>query len=248
MYENSTNHSCYDLFGINKNKLIWHGDLPQLKAFVATEVNQINSKNAIWRSPSGGTWCFKGDGELSVTWHSKSKTISFDGKAADGIKERIYEAISAKLTAPSPSVENTSKLPTAQSLYGTEEFKAGCGDCYKLTLEMAEVKLEVAMLSALVNKLEMDKRNPYKKSAIVSLNHASTQTSVSSVDKMADQTQLTLNSRTHFDNQLNSYRQASKMKFNAHKQSLNDNNQCSIGDAMLSNTYYDDDGKASSKV
>ncbi|CAB4023335.1 Hypothetical predicted protein [Paramuricea clavata] len=69
------------------------------ETFVANEVNQRDAENAIWRSPSGGTWCFKGEGDdLLVTWHRKSKTISFDGKAADEIKERINEAISNKYT------------------------------------------------------------------------------------------------------------------------------------------------------
>lgn len=95
---NSTNQT-YDLFDVKKNKLLWQGDLSQLKTFVANEVNQRDAENAIWRSPSGGTWCFKGEGDdLLVTWHSKSKTISFDGKAADEIKERIHEAISNKYT------------------------------------------------------------------------------------------------------------------------------------------------------
>lgn len=134
MHKNSAKQSCYNLFAINKTKLIWQGNTPQLKAFVATEVNQRNAKNAIWRSPGVGTWCFKDDDDLSVTCYSKRKTISFDSKAADRIKKQIYEVINNEHTAP---------FPTVQRLYGTEENEAGCGDCYKLAIEMAEVKLEV---------------------------------------------------------------------------------------------------------
>ena len=75
------------MFDVNKNKLTWQGNLSQLKTFVGTQVNPISANKATWRSPSGGTWCYKGDDHLSVTWHSKSKTISFDGKAADACNQ-----------------------------------------------------------------------------------------------------------------------------------------------------------------
>ena len=102
-------------------------------------VNQASTNKATWRSPSGGTWCFKGDNDLSVTWHSKSKTIAFDGKAANEIKKRIHEAINSRYNASSSSELNTSNLLTNdQNLLITEEDKRGCGDCYKLSIEMAK--------------------------------------------------------------------------------------------------------------
>ena len=138
---------------MNENKLIWQGSLSQLKAFVGTQVNQASANKATWRSPSGGTWCYKGDNDLSDTWYSKSKTIAFDGKAADEIKKRIHEAINSRHNTSLPSVLNTND----QNLSITEEDKRGFGDCYKLSIEMAEVKLELAMLSALVDRSELNK-------------------------------------------------------------------------------------------
>ena len=85
MSENSSSYSFYYLFDVNNNKLIWQGSLSQLKTSVGTQVNQASASKATWRSSSGGTRCFKGDNDLSVTWHSKSKTITFDRKAADEI-------------------------------------------------------------------------------------------------------------------------------------------------------------------
>ena len=102
MSESFVNQSFYDMFDVNKNKLTWQGNLSQLKTFVGTQVNPISANKATWRSPSGRTWCYKGDNHLSVTWHSKSKTISFDGIAADAIKKRIHEAINSRHKVSSP--------------------------------------------------------------------------------------------------------------------------------------------------
>ena len=56
----------------------------------------------------------------------------------------------------------------------------------------------LAMLFTLVDRFEADRRDPCK---TTSLKHASTQTTVSDVDKtaMADQTQATSHSRAHFN-------------------------------------------------
>ena len=114
MSENCSSYSFYDLFDVKKNKLIWQGNLSQVKTFVGTQVNQASADKATWRSPSGGTWCLKGNNDLSVTWNSKSKAIAFDGKATDEIKKRIYEAINSRYNAASPSVQNTNNLLTSE--------------------------------------------------------------------------------------------------------------------------------------
>ena len=220
MSENSSSYSFYDLFDVNKNKLIWQESLSQLKTFVGTQVNQASANKATWRSPSGGTWCIKGDNDLSVTWHSKSKTIAFDGTAADEIKKRIHEAIKSRHNASSPSVQNINNLLTNdQNLLITEEDKRGCGDCYKLSIEMAEVKLELAMLFALVDRSELNKKDLCKNSVSTTtlMKCASTQTTEYSADEMADPTQSKPCSSAPFYHQLNSYRLASKIQFDEFK-------------------------------
>ena len=162
-------------------------------------MNQASANKATWRSPSGGTWCFKGDNDLSVTRHSKSKTIAFDGKAADEIKKRIHEAINSRHNASSPSVQNINNLLTNdQNLLITEEVIRGCGDCNKFSIEMAEVKLELAMLFALVDRSELNTTTLMK--------CASTQTTEYSADEMADPAQSKPCSSAPFYHQLNSYR------------------------------------------
>ena len=45
-----------------------------------------------------------------------------------------------------------------------EEDKQGCGDCHKLLIEIAEVKLELAMLFALIDRSELTKKDFCKNS------------------------------------------------------------------------------------
>ena len=219
MSESFVNQSFYDMFDVNKNKLTWQGNLSQLKTFVGTQVNPISANKATWRSPSGGTWCYKGDDHLSVTWHSKSKTISFDGKAADAIKKRIHEAINSRHKVSSPLVANTNNLLIDdESVLEIEEDKPGCGDCYKLSIEMAEVKLELATLSALVGRFEVNGndlgKNLTPMSSTATVKCVSTQTSQHSDDRVPELRQSKKSiSSAPFYHQLNSYRSASKIKF-----------------------------------
>ena len=45
-------------FGQKKNKLKWSGALYDLKTFVSTIIDENAAEGAVWRSPSGGKWCF----------------------------------------------------------------------------------------------------------------------------------------------------------------------------------------------
>ena len=83
------NSVLYSYLCFAKNKIKWTGSLENLKAFVLVEVDDETAEKTTWRSPSGGTWVF--DSELlSVTWHSKSKNINFDGKKSKVLTERIH--------------------------------------------------------------------------------------------------------------------------------------------------------------
>ena len=49
-----------------------------LKTFISTIIEEKAAESAIWRSPSGGKWCFISD-VLGVTWYAKSKQyVSMD--------------------------------------------------------------------------------------------------------------------------------------------------------------------------
>ena len=70
----------------------------------------------------------------------------------------------------------------------TEADKQDCGVCHKLLNEMAEVKLELAMLFALMDRSELTKKDLCKKSVSTTtlMKYASTQTIDNSAEDMAD--------------------------------------------------------------
>ena len=84
--------SLLGIFGEKKGKLVWNGSLKDLKTFISTIIEEKAAESAIWRSPSGGKWCFISD-VLGVTWYAKSKTICFDGPKADDLVVRIQDAL-----------------------------------------------------------------------------------------------------------------------------------------------------------
>ena len=178
--------NCFEL---QKNKLIWNGDLSELKSYVAEKLN-INGK---WKSPSGGRWLFTSDA-LSITWYCKSKTVLFQGprgsEVADSLKKnidasRIAIVKDAELGIAAPAVSetrggssNTTTNNTTRSSNTTttinrsdsdsSEGKANeqemcshkqnegdyimnCKDCSKLSVEVAEIKLDLALLFLKVN-------------------------------------------------------------------------------------------------
>ena len=109
-------------------------------------------------------------------------------------------------------------LADDQSVFVIEEDKPGCGDCYKLSIEMAEVKLELAMLSALVGRFEVNRndlgKNLTSMSPTVNMKCVSTQTIQHSDDMVPELSQSKKSiSSAPFYHQLNSYRSASKIKF-----------------------------------
>ncbi|CAB3982594.1 Hypothetical predicted protein [Paramuricea clavata] len=190
--------NCFEL---QKNKLIWNGDLSELKSYVAEKLN-INGK---WKSPSGGRWLFTSDA-LSITWYCKSKTVLFQGprgsEVADSLKKnidasRIAIVKDAELNIATPaaserrnetidnqcslSINNSNSNMFDRSSNTTttinrsdsdaSEGKANeqemcshkqnegdyimnCKDCSKLSVEVAEIKLDLALLFLKVNTAE----------------------------------------------------------------------------------------------
>ena len=70
----------YGYFNNKRNKLIWTGLLEDLKALVLTEIDKDTAQSTTWRSSSGGKLSFESK-VLSITWHSKSISISEEKKA-----------------------------------------------------------------------------------------------------------------------------------------------------------------------
>ena len=84
------NSVLYSYFCFAKNKIKCTGSLENLKAFVLAEVDDETAERTSWRSPSDGTWVFDISELPSVTWHSKSKNISFNGEKGNVLTERIH--------------------------------------------------------------------------------------------------------------------------------------------------------------
>ena len=79
-------------FGQKKNKLTWSGTLYDLKTFVSTIIDEKTAEGAVWRSPSGGKWCFTCE-DLEITWHSKSGVIIFDGVKVGNLVKQIKDIL-----------------------------------------------------------------------------------------------------------------------------------------------------------
>ena len=93
IFLNLSTTSLIGFFGQKKSKLTWSGTLNDLKTFVSTIIDEKAAESAVWRSPSGGKWCFTCE-DLEITWHSKSGAIIFDGVKAGNLVKRIKDILS----------------------------------------------------------------------------------------------------------------------------------------------------------
>ena len=93
IFLNLSTASLIGFFGQKKSKLTWSGTLNDLKTLVSTIIDEKAAESAVWRSPSGGKWCFTCE-DLEITWHSKSGAIIFDGVKAGNLVKRIKDILS----------------------------------------------------------------------------------------------------------------------------------------------------------
>ena len=93
IFLNLSTASLISFFGQKKSKLTRSGTLNDLKTFVSTIIDEKAAESAVWRSPSGGKWCFTCE-DLEITWHSKSGAIIFDGVKAGNLVKRIKDILS----------------------------------------------------------------------------------------------------------------------------------------------------------
>ena len=122
------NSVSYSYLCFAKNKIKWTGSLENLKAFVLAEVDDETAEKTSWRSPSRGTWVF--DSELlSVTWHSKSKNINFDGEKGKALTERIHSYL---LTEHDTILQATNSYSKSNNKY--------CDVATKISKDLSKVK------------------------------------------------------------------------------------------------------------
>ena len=59
---------------------------------MSTIIDEKTAESTVWRSPSGGKWCFTCE-DLEITWHSKSGAIVFDGVRAGNLVKQIKDIL-----------------------------------------------------------------------------------------------------------------------------------------------------------
>lgn len=162
-YEMNKASALSQYFEIRKDKLRWNGSLDNLKSFVSTEFNEGTSS---WKSPGGGTWVSKSE-NLSVTWHSKSKTVYLTGGRSEECYDYIHNAIKANLSEinrQSPNnvcaeldvevnmAENTTLVLNQYNNEVNERKGFKCDECRKLSLDMSEAQLAIALIWSILLK------------------------------------------------------------------------------------------------
>ena len=156
-------------FEIRRNKLRWNGTLEELKTFVE---NELNEEGSTWKSPGGGTWISNGE-NLSVTWHSKSRTVYLNGERSEECNSYIHNVIKANTTEINPPnhaplegidiVEDNMATNTLvvsdqnyeeSNRYDNQNTPIKCDGCRKLSIEMMEAQMDVTLLWAKVNAFD----------------------------------------------------------------------------------------------
>ena len=111
-----------------------------------------------WSSPGGNSKKFTSTThELALTWYyGKQKTLTFQGKDGDRLKASLINLskseFSSESTGPCSTIVDQVNQESSLNFCGIVANEDNIGD--KESIDMAEVRLELTMLWALVNKLE----------------------------------------------------------------------------------------------
>ena len=167
---NSSNELTQHLYLLcaSKDKIKWFGEFESLKEFLSKNLN-LQGK---WSSP-GGKCKLLQTKEISIRWYSDRKSLNING-VGENVKRIKTELLSMAKTAndielnsevesQDESDEMNTHVPTlpeaniqVQNLPETcdEEDNIVCNDCRKLSIDVAEVKFELALVWAKINALD----------------------------------------------------------------------------------------------
>ena len=165
---NSSNELTQHLLCASKDKIKWFGEFESLKEFLSKNLN-LQGK---WSSP-GGKCKLLQTKEISIRWYSDRKSLNING-VGENVKRIKTELLSMAKTAndielnsevesQDESDEMNTHVPTlpeaniqVQNLPETcdEEDNIVCNDCRKLSIDVAEVKFELALVWAKINALD----------------------------------------------------------------------------------------------
>ena len=137
-------------FGLKRDKLRWEGSLNDLKKLVNIDLEETGH----WRSPGRGMWSFTSE-QLSITWYKNSKNINLFGVRGPTIYELISQYLKEEETVMGQFSNNEvqmGKSPDDSSSCNCKEVNLvddgktfNCECCRKLSIDMDEVKLDLAI-------------------------------------------------------------------------------------------------------
>ena len=145
----------------DSGKVKWLGTLEDLKKFVS----DMFDGDGKWRSPGGKAKSFRND-HIAITWYSDKKTLLFQGRIGNRLKERILNlpasgiVTSGEDNALEDNASADSSTPTVNlSMQLQDDAEGECSGCKRVSAELAGVKLDIEILQAF-NKHCMSNYNP----------------------------------------------------------------------------------------
>lgn len=117
-------------------KVKWLGDLKELKQLIS----DIFGDDGKWSSPGGSTKAFRND-KITITWYVNKKSLLFQGQLGNILKTQILN-----LNIIEDIVVNDDLIDVS------EESESNCTECRRLSMEMAEVKLDIEILRVTLNR------------------------------------------------------------------------------------------------
>ena len=125
---------------------------------MSTIIDEKTAESAVWRSLSGGKWCFTCE-DLEITWHSKSGAIIFDGVRAGNLVKQIKDIL-LKLNDAEKTINSDLNLEAntdrGSSRIIENEVSSHNSTCCVVSIE--GLKLEMVILQArLLNAIKKNK-------------------------------------------------------------------------------------------
>ena len=121
---------------------------------VPNVLNNGDDGDGKWRSPGGKAKSFRND-HIAITWYSDKKTLLFQGRIGNRLKERILNlpasgiVTSGEDNALEDNASADSSTPTVNlSMQLQDDAEGECSGCKRVSAELPGVKLDIEILQA----------------------------------------------------------------------------------------------------
>ena len=190
------------------SKVKWLGQFDGLKQFV----NDILQEDGRWSSPGGKAKSFHTE-KVTITWYADRKTLLFQGSVGNKLKEHIINL----LKSDGGTFERRSHIDFGQSSLSSvnrneETFEST--EYRRLSVEMAEAKLDIEILRVTLNRFcdSLKAMEKFYKNYVAEKRDISTQTSIVSLSVTDEENNSNIPSTelfdsTTFETQLREYRE-----------------------------------------